>query len=56
MPRRVLYDAASRPAAAAAGLLAGEYDVEAWTPEAMADSVVLTANPALAASGDRTLG
>src|SRR5438874_3985515 len=54
MPRRVLYDAASRPAAAAAGLLAGEYDVEAWTPEAMADSVVLTANPALAASGDRT--
>ena len=54
MPRRVLYDAASRPAAAAAGLLAGEYDVQAWTPEAMADSVVLTANPALAASSDRT--
>src|SRR5438128_2727790 len=54
MPRRVLYDAASRPAAAAAGLLVGEYDVQAWTPEAMADSVVLTANPALAASGDRT--
>src|SRR3989454_1267513 len=54
MPRRVLYDAASRPAAAAAGLLVGEYDVQAWTPEAMADSVVLPANPALAASGDRT--
>src|SRR4051812_46279431 len=54
MPRRVLYDATSRTAAAAAGLLADEYDVQAWTPQAMAESVVLTANPSLAAPAERT--
>src|ERR671936_3185270 len=47
MPRRVLYDAGSPAAAAAARLLDGEYDVQPWTAEAMAESAVLTSDPGL---------
>src|SRR6267142_2792156 len=54
MPRRILYDAGSPAAKAAAGLLAEEYDVQACTPDAMPESVVLTADPRLTAPGERT--
>src|SRR5882724_11321709 len=53
MPRRVLYDAGSPAAAAAARLLDGEYDVQAWTAEAMPESVVLTSDPDLAPPAER---
>src|SRR5256712_1452810 len=48
MPRRVLYDAGSPAAVAAARLLGSEYDVQPWTAEAMPESVVLTSDPGLA--------
>jgi HD-GYP domain-containing protein (c-di-GMP phosphodiesterase class II) len=54
MPRRVLYDAASPAAAAAAALLADELDVRPWAPALAAESVVLTSDPATPASADRT--
>ena len=54
MPRRVLYDSASPAAAAAAKLLADEYDVRPWTAKAAPDSVGLTSDPALLAPDERT--
>jgi HD-GYP domain-containing protein (c-di-GMP phosphodiesterase class II) len=54
MPRRLLFEAASPAAAAAAALLANEFDVQPWTADAAAESVVLTADAAGGAPGDRT--
>ncbi len=54
MRRRVLYDPASPAAAAAAGLLADEYDVTPWSAEAAPESVALTCNPALPIPGERS--
>jgi HD-GYP domain-containing protein (c-di-GMP phosphodiesterase class II) len=54
MPRRVLYDPGSPAAAAAASLLADEFDVQPWTVPAARESVVLTSDPGLAPAGDRT--
>jgi HD-GYP domain-containing protein (c-di-GMP phosphodiesterase class II) len=54
MPRRVLYDAASPAAVAAAALLRDEFDVQPWAPTAADESVVLTADPGAAAPSGRT--
>jgi HD-GYP domain-containing protein (c-di-GMP phosphodiesterase class II) len=54
MPRRVLYDPGSPAAAAAAALLAQDCDVRPWAPGAADESVVLTADPAWPAPGERT--
>lgn len=54
MPRRVLYDPGSRAAAAAASLLADEFDVQPWTPSAAPESVVLTSDPGLVPAGEST--
>jgi len=51
--RRVLYDAASPAAAAAAALLGDEFDVRAWAPEDT-EGVILTSDPGGPASGPRT--
>jgi HD-GYP domain-containing protein (c-di-GMP phosphodiesterase class II) len=45
MPRPVLYDPGSPAAAAAASLLADEFDVRPWVSGEAAESVVLTADP-----------
>jgi len=45
MRRRVLYDPGSPAAAAAASLLADEFDVQPWAPAEAAESVVLTSDP-----------
>jgi HD-GYP domain-containing protein (c-di-GMP phosphodiesterase class II) len=52
--RRVLYDAASPAATAAATLLGKEFDVTAWTPGDTAEGVVLTSDPGGPAPGPRT--
>jgi HD-GYP domain-containing protein (c-di-GMP phosphodiesterase class II) len=52
--RRVLYDAASPAAAAAAALLRGEFDVRAWAAGDAAEGVILTSDPGAPASGPRT--
>ena len=54
MRRRVLYDPDSPAAAAAAVLLADEFDVQPWTPGEAAESVVLTSAPDGPAPGERT--
>ena len=52
--RRVLYDAASPAATAAAALIADEFDVQPWAPADAAESVVLTAPLATPPPGPRT--
>jgi HD-GYP domain-containing protein (c-di-GMP phosphodiesterase class II) len=54
MPRRVLYDAASPAAVAAAALLRDEFDVQPWASTAADESVVLTADPGASAPSGRT--
>jgi HD-GYP domain-containing protein (c-di-GMP phosphodiesterase class II) len=54
MRRRVLYDPRSPAAAAAASLLAGELEVQAWAAPLVAESVILTSDPGLPAGGERT--
>jgi HD-GYP domain-containing protein (c-di-GMP phosphodiesterase class II) len=54
MRRRVLYDAGSEAAAAAAALLADEFDVQTWLPAEAAEAVVLTSDPQAPAPGGRT--
>src|SRR5437870_5352878 len=54
MRRRVLYDPDSPAAAAAAVLLADEFDVQPWTPGEAAESVVLTSAPGGPPPGGRT--
>jgi HD-GYP domain-containing protein (c-di-GMP phosphodiesterase class II) len=54
MRRRVLYDAGSPAAAAAAHLLADEWDVQPWSSGVAAESVVLTASPEVGVPGERT--
>ncbi len=53
MRRRVLYDAGSRAAVAAAALLADEFDVQTWRPAEAAEAVVLTSDPRAPAPGGR---
>jgi HD-GYP domain-containing protein (c-di-GMP phosphodiesterase class II) len=53
MLRRVLFDPASPAAAAAAALLADDYDVQPWSVGAAAECVGLTSDPALVAPGER---
>ena len=52
--RRVLYDAGSPAAAAAAALLADEFDVQPWAPADAAESVVLASDPGAPPPGART--
>jgi HD-GYP domain-containing protein (c-di-GMP phosphodiesterase class II) len=52
--RRVLYDAASPAAMAAAALLAGEYEVAPWTLGDAAEAVVLTSDPGTRLPGPAT--
>jgi HD-GYP domain-containing protein (c-di-GMP phosphodiesterase class II) len=52
--RRVLYDAGSPAAKAAAALLADELDVVPWTGADAAESVVLVADPGVVSAGPRT--
>ncbi len=52
--RRVLYDAASPAAAAAAALLTDEFDVQAWVPATAAEGVALTSDPGAPALASRT--
>src|SRR5882724_5159673 len=54
MRRRVLYDAGSRAAVAAAALLADEFDVQTWLPAEAAEAVVLTSDPQAPAPDGRT--
>jgi HD-GYP domain-containing protein (c-di-GMP phosphodiesterase class II) len=54
MPRRVLYDAGSPAAAAAAALLHDEFDVQPWVPAQAAESVVLTSDPQAPPPAERT--
>jgi HD-GYP domain-containing protein (c-di-GMP phosphodiesterase class II) len=54
MRRRLLYDARSPAAAAAAALLAEEYDIQPWAAPAATESVVLTSDPTSPAPGERT--
>jgi HD-GYP domain-containing protein (c-di-GMP phosphodiesterase class II) len=54
MLRRVFFDPASPAAAAAAALLADEYDVQEWTAEAVPGGVGLTSDPAVVVSDERT--
>ena len=54
MRRRVLYDAASPVAEAAAALLADAFDVQPWTSAQPAEGVILTSTPGLSPSGPRT--
>jgi HD-GYP domain-containing protein (c-di-GMP phosphodiesterase class II) len=54
MPRRVLYDADSPAAVAAAALLQDEFDVQPWAPAAASESVVLTSNPRGPTPAERT--
>ncbi len=55
MPRRrLLYDPASPACAAAAALLADDFDVQPWTAEDAGESVVLMADPTAPAPGERT--
>jgi HD-GYP domain-containing protein (c-di-GMP phosphodiesterase class II) len=44
MRRRILYDAGSPAAAAAAALLTDEFDVRAWAPAETSEGVILTAD------------
>jgi HD-GYP domain-containing protein (c-di-GMP phosphodiesterase class II) len=53
MRRRVLYDPGSPAAAAAASLLADEFDVQPWAGPGTSDAVVLTSDPALATTDER---
>jgi HD-GYP domain-containing protein (c-di-GMP phosphodiesterase class II) len=53
MRRRVLYDRGSPAAAAAASLLAEQFDVQPWVPLEATEGVVLTADPTLPAAGER---
>jgi HD-GYP domain-containing protein (c-di-GMP phosphodiesterase class II) len=52
--RRVLYDAGSPAAKAAAALLADELDVAPWAAADAAESVVLVADPGVVSPGPRT--
>ena len=54
MRRRVLYDAGSPAAAAAAALLTDEFDVRAWAPPEAAASVILTSDPRTPTTAART--
>jgi HD-GYP domain-containing protein (c-di-GMP phosphodiesterase class II) len=54
MPRRVLYDADSPAAVAAAAFLRAEFDVQPWTPATATESVVLPSNPRVPAPAERT--
>jgi HD-GYP domain-containing protein (c-di-GMP phosphodiesterase class II) len=54
MPRRVLYDADSPAALAAAAMLRDDFDVQPWASAAAAESVVLTSDPRRPAPAERT--
>ena len=54
MRRRVLYDAGSPAAAAAAALLTDEFDVRAWAPAETSEGVLLTSDPGTPPTTDRT--
>jgi HD-GYP domain-containing protein (c-di-GMP phosphodiesterase class II) len=58
MRRRVLYDAASPAAAAAAALLADELDVRSWEVAQASEGVILTSDPHASATsaGTRVIG
>jgi HD-GYP domain-containing protein (c-di-GMP phosphodiesterase class II) len=54
MRRRVLFDAGSPAAAAAAALLTNEFDVRAWAPAEPSEGVILTSDPQRPPAAART--